>query len=132
MVVIAERAIASPVVTRPDALVAMNKASLNKFGPRVKPGGLIIMNAPRIEQPPNVDSSVTILAVPADELADELGNPRAANMAAIGAYLEKRGILSPDSATACLADVLAGRLHKTIPVNAQALRRGGQFVRDGC
>lgn len=130
MVVIAERPIASPVVTRPDALVAMNKASLNKFGPRVKPGGIIILNAARIEESPKIDSSVTILAMPADELAEKVGSLKSANMVAIGAYLAKRDILSLDSAAAALADVLAKRLHKTIPLNAEAIKRGGQFVRD--
>ena len=42
---IADEAIASPLVSRPDSLIAMNEASLNKFGPRIKSGGLLIMNS---------------------------------------------------------------------------------------
>ncbi len=130
MVVITEGTIASPVVTKPNTLITMNKASLNKFGPRVKAGGLIVMNSSRIEEPPQLDSSIEILAVPADDLAIELGNLKAANMVAIGAYLGKKGIFTPDSAAACLRDVLASRYHKTIPLNTQALQRGGKLAQD--
>jgi len=132
MVVIAEKKIACPVVGKPDSLIVLNKASLNKFGPRLKNGGLLIMNSSLIDTQPKLHDSIEIIAVPADELAVELGSPKSANMVALGAYLQKRGQLTADGAAQALPDVLAKRYHKTLPVNTKALHRGAEFVKACC
>ena len=132
MVIIAERKIACPVVGKPDSLIVMNKASLNKFAPRLKTDGLLIMNSSLIDTEPQLDETIEIIAVPADELAVELGSHKSANMVALGAYLQKRGHLTPDAAAQALPDVLAKRYHKTLPVNAEALRRGAEFAKAHC
>jgi len=128
MVVIADDPIASPLVSKPNSLIAMNKASLNKFAPRVKAGGLVVMNNSLIDTKPEVDETIDVLAVPADEIAVELGNQKCANMVVLGAYLQKSGLFGPDAAAACLADVLAARYHKTLPINSEALRRGAELA----
>lgn len=132
MVVIAEEEVACPVVSKPDSLIVLNKASLNKFAPRLKKGGLLIMNSSLIDCEPHVDASVEIIAVPADELAVELGNQRSANMVALGAYLERCGQLSPDAAAEALPETIAKRYHKTLPVNIAALHKGSEFARTHC
>ena len=130
MVIIAETKIACPVVGNPDSLIVMNKASLNKFAPRLKSGGLLVMNSSLIDSKPELDDTIDIIAVPADELAVELGNQKAANMVALGAYLQKRGNLSPEAAAQALPDVLAKRYHQTLPLNTEALRRGAEFAKN--
>jgi 2-oxoglutarate ferredoxin oxidoreductase subunit gamma len=127
MVTIADEKIASPLVSKPDSLIAMNKASLNKFAPRIKPGGLLIMNSSVIDGKPQLNG-VDILAIPADEMAVALGSIKAANMVVLGAYLQKRQILSPAAVAECLAEVLAQRYHKTIPLNTSALNAGAEFA----
>lgn len=129
MVIIAEEKIACPVVGNPDSLIVMNKASLNKFAPRLKKGGLLIMNSSLIDTEPELDDSIEMIAVPADELAVELGSPKSANMVAIGAYLQKRGYLTPDTAVQALPETIAERYYKTLPVNTKALHRGAEFVK---
>ena len=111
-----------------ESLIAMNKASLHKFGPRLKPGGLLLWNSCLIESEPEVDGDIDTVAIPADEIAVELGSPKSANMIMLGAYLKKRGHLSPEQAAEALRDVLAERYHKTIPVNSEALRRGAELA----
>jgi len=131
MVVISDEAIASPVVTRPNSLIAMNKASLNKFGPRLKRGGLVVLNSSLIDEyePGGFEEGVDIVSVPADELAIELGSQKAANMVAIGAYLERKGFFGADAACGALPEVLAKRYHKMLGLNSEALRRGAEFAR---
>ena len=137
MVIIADCAIASPLVTRPDSAIVMNKASLNKFAPRIKNNGLLVMNSSLIDpaaflreqEAGDVDESIDILAVPADNIAVELGSQKSANMVAIGAYLQRRGLFGPDAAAESLPDVLAKRYHKTLSVNTEALRRGAEFAK---
>ena len=128
MVVISEQKIACPVVARPDSLIVMNKASLNKFGPQLKKGGLLVMNVSLIDSEPELDESIEVVPVPADELAVELGSLKRANMVALGAYLQKRGYLGPEAAAEALPDVLAERYHKTLPVNIAALHKGAEFA----
>ncbi len=90
------------------------------------------MNSSLIKEKPELPESIEILSVPADELALELGNIRAANMVALGAYLQKSKILGVDIAVECLPDVLAKRHQQQIlSVNADALRRGAQFIARG-
>ena len=132
MVVVSDEPIANPVVTRPNSLIAMNKASLNKFGPRIKPGGLLVMNTSLIDSEPELDESIKVVAVPMDDLAAELDSPRSANMVAIGAYLQGKGcLIKPDDAAQALPEVFAKRHHKTLPVNAKALHRGAEFAASG-
>jgi len=143
MVIIAEKEIACPVIGKPDSVIAMNKASLDKFAPRLKNGGLLVMNSSLIDTEPQsilrsrasaedgLDDSVEIIVVPADDLAVQLGSQKAANMVALGVYLQKRctmGGLTPDAAVEALPNVFAKRYHKTLPVNAEALRRGAEFA----
>ncbi len=129
MVVISNQPIASPLVGSCNSLLAMNKASLDKFAPCIKRAGLLIMNSSLIDEMPKLDKSIEILAVPADEIAVELGNQKVANMVVIGAYLQRRGIITPDAAAACMEDVIAKHHHRTVPINIQAIHKGAEFAR---
>lgn len=130
MVIISEEKIACPVVSRPDSLIVMNKASLNKFTPNLKNGGLLIINSSLIKTEPQLDESIEIVSIPADDIAVELGNQKAANMVMLGAYFGKRGYLTTEDATLALPQVLAERYHKTLPINIEALRRGAEFAQN--
>jgi len=127
MVVISDGPIACPLVSLPDAVIALNTASLRKFAPRLKPGGLLIVNSSLVAEPPDRDD-LEVLPIPADRIALDLGSPQSANMVALGAYLQRRGRPGVETAAACLPDVLAPRHHKTIPVNRRALLDGARFV----
>jgi len=43
-VVISDEPVGSPLVSRPDACVIMNRPSLDKFEETVKPGGVLVVN----------------------------------------------------------------------------------------
>jgi 2-oxoglutarate ferredoxin oxidoreductase subunit gamma len=128
MIVISNKQVACPVVGRPNSLIAMNKASLAKFGPHLKPGGLLVYNSSLIHDEPQVSEDTDVVAIAADDIAVELGSPKSANMVMLGAYLGKRSHFTAEQVGQAMPDVLAERLHKTIPVNLQAVRRGAEFV----
>ncbi|MBP7053457.1 MAG: 2-oxoacid:acceptor oxidoreductase family protein [Phycisphaerae bacterium] len=129
MVVVSNRPIACPMVNAPNSLVICNKASLSKFAPRLYSGGLLVFNSSLIQNVHSVPDGVQVIGIPAEEIALEAGSIKSANMVMLGAYLGKRGHLSPEQAAEALPDVLAQRHHKTIPVNAQALRGGADYAR---
>ncbi len=128
MIIVSDEPIACPIISRPDSLIAMNEASLRKFLPRLKSGGLLILNRSLIEGKPERDD-LEVVAIPADEIAVELKSGRSANMVALGAYLQRRTLLKPEEVVACLSDVFPKRHQKLLPVNEQALRRGFEFAR---
>ena len=85
-VVLSDRPIGSPISKSPHGLIALNLPSLDKFEDAVRPGGVIVVNTSLINRLPQ-RTDVTVVAVPANEVAIECGSPKAANMVALGAYL---------------------------------------------
>jgi 2-oxoglutarate ferredoxin oxidoreductase subunit gamma len=128
MVVISDESIASPVVSAASTVIAMNKASMERFCPKMHSNGLLIMNRSMIEIAPPRDD-IEVLSIPADDLAIELGSPKSANMVALGAYVARRKLLDPEEVAQCLSKVLAQRYHQTIPTNQKALLRGAEFAK---
>ena len=91
----------SPLVTVPNVLVAMNEPSLRKFDLSVKPGGWVIYNGDEFPEDCERDD-VNVLALNFTSAADELGDPRAANMVMLGALLEISDALPQASIDAAL------------------------------
>ena len=127
-IVIHDQPIASPLVSTPTSLLAMNKASLARFAPCLRPGGLLIYNRSLIDTEPEPTGRTVVVPIPADELAIELGSQQVANMVMLGAYIHMSGILDLDQVVAALPDVLAKRHHNTLPANIAALNKGADFA----
>lgn len=121
-VTVSDTEISSPLVTEPNALMVMNQPSLAKFENAVLAGGIIITNSSLVELPPK-RSDLGYLPVPANAIAEELGNVRIAANVALGAFLGYSGAVSIEAAVAALEKVLPVRRHKLIPVNKVALER---------
>ena len=121
-VVISDRAIGSPVIKNPTHLVAMNRPSLEKFAPVIKPRGIILINSSLITieaDRPDCD----VLKVPATDLAKKLGNPRAANVVAISAFVARSGIVPIETLKKCVENEFS-RKPKLIPMNMAAVEAG--------
>lgn len=127
MVVVSDRPIGSPLVTDPDVAVVMNQPSLAKFGPAVRAGGLLFVNASMVEGVP-AHPGVETIAVDSLGLAGEVGDPRVANMVMLGAVVGLTGVVSLSAAVAALERVLPERRHHLLETNAAALARGAAFA----
>lgn len=127
MVIVSEKEVASPLITEPTALVAMNLPSLEKFESMVKPNGVIIYNSSLISQKPNRDD-VTLIPIPCNDVAKELGNDRVANMVAFGAFIEYTQAIKVDSVIESLKKALPARRQHLIPLNKDALSKGATFI----
>ncbi len=127
-VVISDQEVGSPIVKSPGTLIAMNRPSMEKFQPRVKQGGTVVFNASLVE-PGLADSSrLHARGIKANDIANDLGNPRLANMVALGAYVEATQIISLQAVKDSLAQVIPERYHNLLPQNAQALEAGAGGV----
>lgn len=114
--------IASPIVTNPDVLVAMNKPSLLKYENMVKPGGVIISNRSLIDEG-SKRRDVKVLNIPMTEMASKLGSTKCANMIAIGAMVKRSKMLSIRNVTAALKAALKNK-EDLFLLNKQALEKG--------
>jgi len=96
-VCLSKRRIGSPLVSRPQVLIAMNEISLRKFAPEVEPGGIILYARDRLpEDFPACQAQ--ILCIPASEIADRIGSAKVANVVVVGALLEETDCLSAATA----------------------------------
>lgn len=120
--------IGSPVVSAPTVLIAMNRPSLDKFEPEVASGGLIIYDSSLIDRPPT-RGDVETIALPATEIADQLGGAKSANMVALGALVGRTGMLERES----LLEVVRAMTKKAalLDLNVRAVEEGFKFARAG-
>ncbi len=126
-VTVSDTEISSPVVTNPTAVIIMNGPSLSKFVPLVKAGGLVLVNSSLVDQKVT-RNDVTVIEIPANSVAEELGNARIAGMVMLGALITATKMVSFDSVEESLRNVLPSHRHKLIPLNRKALEKGATFV----
>lgn len=124
-VVISDRPVGSPVIRSPRAVVAMNLPSLDKFELDVRPGGLLLINTSLINRKSTRDD-LNVIEVPANEIANELGNRRGANMVALGAYLGATDAVSLDGIVEVIRETFAAK-PGVVDINISALHRGHEI-----
>ena len=125
-VVISDRPIGSPVIKHPKHLVAMNRPSLEKFAPTVKSGGIILINSSLIPIESGRDD-IDQLKIKANDIANELGNVRIANVLALSAFVARSKLVKFASAQEAVKSKLANK-KKLIPLNLEAMERGKELA----
>ena len=124
---LSESPIGAPMFTHPTELIAMNAPSIEKFGPKVRPGGTVFINSSvvkeRFERP-----DVKTHYIPCEDIASALGNPKVANMVMLGAYIGATNCLKKETVEKMLHEMFTGAKAKLIPLNLQALEKGMELV----
>ena len=123
-VVVSDRPIGSPVIRNPMHLVAMNRPSLEKFAPMVKPNGVILVNSTLISIEAG-RGDVDELRVPVNDIAKDLGNIRSANIVALAAFAARSKIVDFDILKECVEKEFSKK-PKLIPLNMEAVEAGRQ------
>jgi 2-oxoglutarate ferredoxin oxidoreductase subunit gamma len=127
IVIVSKSGISSPIVTKFDAVIALNQPSIDKFEHAVKPNGALLYDSTNIIIPPT-RTDITIVPVPAEEEAARLKNLKVKNMIMLGAFLSVCEVVKIPSVVKALSEVLPERYHHLLPVNQQALERGSQLI----
>jgi 2-oxoglutarate ferredoxin oxidoreductase subunit gamma len=128
-VVISDRPIGSPIIRNPLHLVAMNRPSLEKFAPMVKPGGVVFINSSLIDIKSG-RSDVDELAVPVVDIAKLVGNVRAANIVALASFVARSKVVDLDRLRECVKVEFAQK-EKLIPINMKAIEAGSKAAQAG-
>ncbi len=121
-VTISDTPIGSPVNSTPWSAAVMNQPSLEKFGPAIQSGGLLVINSSLVPITFERDD-IDIMYLPANKLANSIGATRSPNVVVLGAYVCLTGCVSFDSAAHQLEHQF-GRKPKVLEINIQAFQLG--------
>ncbi len=120
---ISDKPISSPIVSQYDTAIVLNQPSLDKFESKVKPGGLLIYDSTNIITPPT-RTDIEIAAIDGSNEAAKMKNIKILNMLMLGAYLQRRPIISLENIIEGLKNVLPERYHNLLPLNEEAIKKG--------
>ncbi len=126
-VILSDKKIGSPILTKYDTAIILNQPSLDKFEKSVKPGGLLVYDPNGITKHPT-RKDITICKIDAISVAAKLGNARVYNMAVLGAYLKMQPIVSLENVEKGLHKSIPERYANLIPLNKQAIIEGMNSV----
>ncbi len=122
-VIISDDPVGSPIVSKPDVLVALNLPSLDRFEKDVKPGGFIFADSTLIERKVERDD-VNVFYIPATQLASDNGIPTLANMIVMGKMLKELGDYTKEGIENGLAKVISAKRADMKELNVKALELG--------
>jgi 2-oxoglutarate ferredoxin oxidoreductase subunit gamma len=121
-VAVSDEEIASPVASSPLFIVVLNQPSLVRFQNRLQPGGVFFVNSTLVKSETITRGDIEVVKVPANEIAEKLGNIRSANMVILGAFTRKSNLVKLDSLIGALSASLKNQ--KLVTINKQAITAG--------
>ena len=122
-VVVSDEPVASPKVEEADLVIAMNRPSMELFEKALVPGGVLIYNSSLIDVKPT-RQDIQVVAVPCNDIANDLGSLRSTNMVMLGAYAGVTGEYSVDTLMGALRHKLGpskavSYTHLTLPTTSR-------------
>lgn len=126
-VIVSDEEIGSPIVKNPQAVIVMNLPSLDKYEPLVKEGGVLVINSSLVDRVTERED-VSVVEVPANEIAEQLGNQRLANLVMVGALLNKMPVLDLEAISKSIENHIPERHKALIELNKKALKTGFELA----
>lgn len=128
-VMVSDQPISSPVIANnATAAIVMNQPSLEKFEADLLPGGKLLINSSLIDKKAS-RNDVEAYYIPCNDIANELGNMKVANMVMLGAYIELTKLVEPASILKALAKIFGESKSNLIAINETAMEAGAKAVR---
>ena len=126
-VIVSDDRISSPILSKYDVAIVLNQPSLDKFLPKVKPGGILIYDGFGIASTP-VRDDINIYRIDAMDKAAELKNSKVFNMIVLGGLLKVCPVVTTNGLEKALYKSLPDRHHHLIPLNMQAVDEGMKII----
>lgn len=125
-IVVSDKRIGSPIINNPAGACVFNRPSLDKFAPSLREGALLLINSSLIDTASG-RSDLTEIKIPINEIAQKLGNPKAANMVMLAAYVKVTGVVKMKSLEKMLIAKM-GHKKEVLAINQQAFVEGAKAV----
>ena len=126
-VIVSDSRISSPILSHYDVAIVLNQPSLDKFEPKIKPGGILIYDGYGVMNPPQ-RKDITIYRIDAMDKAAEMKNSKVFNMIVLGGLLKVCPVVSTDGLNKALYKSLPERHHNLIPLNMKAVEEGMKII----
>lgn len=126
-VIVSDKRISSPILSRYDVAIVFNQPSLEKFEPKVKPGGILIYDGYGIINPPT-RKDINVYRIDAMDKAADMKNAKVFNMIVLGGLLKVCPVVSTEGLHSALFKSLPERHHGLIPLNMQAVEEGMKII----
>lgn len=120
---ISEQEINAPLIEEPNALVALNRPSYEKFSPTINGKGVVFFNKSLTEKAPQANG-LCVVSIEASDEAKRLGDIRVANLIILGALVQYSKVLDIDNLYRALEKILPPHRHDSIEINLKALKKG--------
>lgn len=125
-IILSDNEIFSHMVDQADAAIVLNKPAYDKFAKRVKPGGVLVVNA-SLAKPEVERADITIVKVPATEIANQMGNTSIANMVCLGALLPSMNLVDYKAIEKAMKKLTSKR-PQLLESNLSAIKKGMALV----
>jgi 2-oxoglutarate ferredoxin oxidoreductase subunit gamma len=126
-VILSDDEIGSPFIRNPSAAIVMNIPSLERYEPLVKEGGILVVNTSLVDREPERED-IGVIAVPANDIADQVGDKRLANIVLLGALLARSKVVPLDAIETSLDKHIPENHRNLLEANIEALTRGAHMV----
>ncbi|WP_077196417.1 2-oxoacid:acceptor oxidoreductase family protein [Prevotella ihumii] len=127
-VIVSDDPVSSPILSKYDVAIVLNQPSLEKFEPKVKPGGILIYDGFGVINPPT-RSDIKVYRIDAMDKAAEMKNSKVFNMIVLGGLLQVCPVVSLDGLKKALTKTLPERHHHLIPLNMEAVEEGKKIIK---
>jgi len=124
---IGDEEIASPIASQPDYLAIMNAPSLDRFQNMLKKGGGCLVNTSLVHKK-SARKDIVMHQIPVSDMAEELGDIRAANMIMLGAFLKVSQLVRRDTILEIIQETFGRKKPEVLQRNEQALLKGFHFL----
>ena len=125
-IIISDTPVGSPIVAKPDCLVAMNLPSLDKYEDAVLPGGKIFVDSTLITRKIERED-VQAFYIPATQIANDMGIPTLANMIILGKVLAEYPEIGMEYLEAAMGKVVSAKRANLIEQNLGAIKLGYEY-----
>lgn len=122
-VVISDEPIGAPLAQIMDDVMVLNDPSMLRFEERVRPGGTLFVNSSIVTVKPT-RTDIKIIEIPANKIADEIGNTRVANLVMVGAYIGYTELLPAEKVLETAFKKLGAKRPHLNPLNEAGFNKG--------
>ena len=121
--VVSDKPVLYPYVSRPDILVVMSQEAYGKFVPELKDGGILIVEQDLVRVS-ELRGEYKVYSVPATRIAEELGKRMVLNSVMVGFFTAVTHLLDADAVRKAVADSVPASFRE---LNLKAFEKGFEY-----